>query len=96
MPENTVPEYKVRFNFIKYLYVFLEHRYGHLTLINWATINLSGDNCGEASCKLWGCKLALEMFHLTEEDLIDELDGVITVGEFYERAAVEGSHIVFV
>lgn len=46
--------------------------------------------------KLWGCKLALEMFHLTKEDLIDDLDGVITVGEFYERAAVDGSHIVFV
>ncbi len=46
--------------------------------------------------KLWGCKLALEMFHLTADDLIEDLDGVITVGEFYERAAVDGSHIVFI
>ncbi|MEZ5002626.1 MAG: DsrE/DsrF/DrsH-like family protein [Chitinophagales bacterium] len=46
--------------------------------------------------KLWGCKLAVEMFHLKREDLIDDLDGVITVGEFYERANADGSHIVFV
>ncbi|MEZ5007621.1 MAG: DsrE/DsrF/DrsH-like family protein [Chitinophagales bacterium] len=46
--------------------------------------------------KLWGCKLAVEMFHLKREDLIEDLDGIITVGEFYERANTEGSHIVFV
>lgn len=46
--------------------------------------------------KLWGCKLAVEMFKLEREDLYDDLDGVITIGEFYDRANVEDSHIVFI
>lgn len=31
--------------------------------------------------KLWACKLAMDMFHYKEEDLIEELDGVLTVGD---------------
>lgn len=46
--------------------------------------------------KIWACKLAMEMFELQEKDLIDELDGVLTVGDFYERAAGEGSQILFI
>lgn len=46
--------------------------------------------------KLWACKLAIEMFDLKEEDLIDELDGILTIGDFYERAAGEGSQIIFI
>lgn len=46
--------------------------------------------------KLWACKLAMDMFKLTEEDLYEDIEGVLTIGEFYERADVEGSHIVFV
>lgn len=46
--------------------------------------------------KLWACKLAMDMFHLEEKDLIDELDGVLTVGDFYERAAGEGTHLMFI
>lgn len=46
--------------------------------------------------KLWACKLAMEMFHLKKEDLFDDLDGVLTVGEFYNHADGEGSHIIFV
>ena len=42
------------------------------------------------------CKLALDMFHLKEEDLIDELDGVITIGDFYNRANEEGTHLLFI
>jgi peroxiredoxin family protein len=46
--------------------------------------------------KLWACKLAMEMFHLKKEDLFEDLDGVLTVGEFYEHADGQGSHIIFV
>ncbi len=46
--------------------------------------------------KLWACKLAMEMFNLTEEDLIDDVDGVLTVGDFYERAEGERTHMVFI
>lgn len=49
-----------------------------------------------AGCKMWACKLAMDMFHLEEKDLIDELDGVLTVGGFYDRAAGEGSHLMFI
>ena len=45
--------------------------------------------------KLWGCKLAMDMFHIKEEDLIEQVDGVLTVGDFYNRAE-EGTQILFV
>ena len=50
----------------------------------------------DSGCKLWGCKLAIDMFHLSEEDLIDDLDGVLTIGDFYNRANGEGTQIVFI
>lgn len=46
--------------------------------------------------KLWGCKLAVDMFHLKEEDLIEDMDGILTVGDFYNRADQEGTQIVFI
>lgn len=50
----------------------------------------------DSGCKLWGCKLAIDMFHLKEEDLIDELDGILTIGDFYNRANEEGTHLLFI
>lgn len=49
-----------------------------------------------SGCKMWACKLAMDMFHLTEKDLIDDIDGVLTVGDFYARAEGEGSHLMFI
>ncbi len=46
--------------------------------------------------KLWACKLAVEMFHLDRADLIDDLDGILTVGEFYERIDTDNTHVVFI
>ena len=46
--------------------------------------------------KLWACKLAMEMFHLTQEDLFDGLNGVLTVGDFYKRGSGEGMHMLFI
>ena len=46
--------------------------------------------------KLWGCKLAMDMFKIKEEDLGNDLDGVLTVGGFYERAEGEGTHLLFI
>lgn len=46
--------------------------------------------------KLWACKLAMDMFHIKKEDLIDDLDGVLTVGSFYQRAEDEGTHLLFI
>lgn len=49
-----------------------------------------------SGAKLWACKLAMDMFHLEKEDLIDEIDDVITVGDFYEKAAGENTHLLFI
>ena len=45
--------------------------------------------------KLWACKLAMEMFHYKKEDMIDDLDGVITVGDFYKQGSGLGTHMLF-
>ncbi len=50
----------------------------------------------DSGVNLWACKLAVEMFHLKEEDLIDELDGILTIGDFYNRANQEGTHMLFI
>ncbi len=49
-----------------------------------------------AGTKLWACKLAMDMFKIKKEDLIDDLDGVLTVGDFYERADGERTHMLFI
>lgn len=46
--------------------------------------------------KLWACKLAFDMFHLKEEDLIDEIDGILTIGDFYNQADQEGTQMLFI
>lgn len=46
--------------------------------------------------KLWGCKLAVDMFHLKDEDLIDDLDGILTIGDFYNKADQDGTQILFI
>ena len=45
--------------------------------------------------KIYACKLAMDMFKLKREDLWDRVDGVLTVGQFYEESAGDGSHILF-
>lgn len=44
---------------------------------------------------LWACKLAVDMFKLNKEDLSEHVQGIITVGEFYEKAGGENSQIIF-
>lgn len=46
--------------------------------------------------KMWACRLAMDMFHLKQEDLIEDLEGVLTVGDFYNRAHGEGTHLMFI
>ena len=46
--------------------------------------------------KLWACKLAMDMFHYQREDLIDDLDGVLTVGDFYKQGSGLGTHMLFI
>ncbi len=47
----------------------------------------------DAGGELYGCKATVDMFHLKKEDFFEGVDGVISVGEFYEKAA--GGQIIF-
>lgn len=49
-----------------------------------------------SGCRLWACKLAMDMFKLKREDLVDEVEGVLTVGHFYGRASGEHTHLLFI
>ena len=46
--------------------------------------------------EIYGCKLAVDMFKIDESEFIDDLAGVITVGDMYALAEGEGSQIIFV
>jgi len=47
----------------------------------------------DAGAELYACKLAMDMFHLESEDLIDRVKDVLTVGEFYEKT--DDAKIIF-
>jgi peroxiredoxin family protein len=47
----------------------------------------------DSGAHLFACKATVDMFGLTLDDFIPQVEGIITVGEFYERAA--GAEIVF-
>ena len=49
--------------------------------------------CADSGVRLFACKASVDMFHLTKDDFIEQLDDIITVGEFYELAA--GGQIIF-
>ena len=47
----------------------------------------------DSGARLYACKASVDMFDLTRESFIDELEGIIPVGEFYGLAA--GGQIIF-
>ena len=49
--------------------------------------------CADSGVGIYACKATVDMFGLTMDDFVPQVDGVITVGEFYERAG--GGEIVF-
>ena len=49
----------------------------------------------ESGGRLYACHASVEMFDLEEDDFVPEVDGILTVGEFYERAADPSTQIVF-
>lgn len=46
-----------------------------------------------SGAKIYACRAAMDMFHFTEDDLIDDVEAILTVGEFYELSA--GAQIIF-
>ena len=47
----------------------------------------------DSGAGLYACKATVDMFRLGEHDFVEQVDGVITVGEFYALAA--GGEIIF-
>ena len=47
----------------------------------------------DAGGELYACKATVDMFHLKKSDFCGEVDDVISVGQFYEKAA--GGQIIF-
>ncbi|RUA06303.1 MAG: hypothetical protein DSY82_09810 [Flavobacteriia bacterium] len=45
--------------------------------------------------KVYACKLAVDMFKLRKEDLWDDVDGILTIGEFYELCDGDRTQIIF-
>ncbi len=47
----------------------------------------------DAGGELYACKATVDMFHLKESDFCKQIDGIISVGEFYEISA--GAQVIF-
>ncbi len=47
----------------------------------------------DSSGEIYACKAAMDMFKFKPEDLCDDVDGILTVGDFYEKSA--GAQIIF-
>jgi len=47
----------------------------------------------DSGANLWACKASVDMFDLSEDDFVPQVDGILTVGEFYGLAA--GGQIIF-
>jgi peroxiredoxin family protein len=47
----------------------------------------------DSGVQLYACKASVDMFGLTMEDFVPEVEDIIGVGEFYEKAA--GGQIIF-
>ena len=43
---------------------------------------------------LWACRMSADMQHLTEEDLYDEVEGIISAADFIELT--KGAQVVFI
>lgn len=48
----------------------------------------------DAGAGLYACKMSVDMMHLDEEDLVDEVDAVVGAMEFLEMA--DGAQIIFI
>jgi len=49
---------------------------------------------GDSGAHLYACRMAMDMFKLTEEDLVPQVEGVLTVVDFFDKAA--GSKLIFI
>jgi len=47
----------------------------------------------DTGCGMYACKASVDLFKMGKEDFIEQVEDIITVGEFYDIAA--GGHIIF-
>jgi peroxiredoxin family protein len=47
----------------------------------------------DSGARLYACKATVDMFDLTMEDFVPQVEEIISVGEFYEKAA--GGQVIF-
>ena len=43
---------------------------------------------------LWACRMSADMMHLTEDDLYDDVEGIINAADFIEKA--DGAQLLFI
>jgi peroxiredoxin family protein len=48
---------------------------------------------GDTGCGMYACKASVDMFDLTKDDFVEQVQDIITVGDFYDLAA--GGQIIF-
>ena len=48
---------------------------------------------GDTGAGMYACKASVDMFGFTKDDFVDQVQDIITVGEFYQKAA--GGQIIF-
>lgn len=48
---------------------------------------------GDSGARLYACKATVDMFGLTMDDFVPQVEEIISVGEFYEKSA--GGQIIF-
>jgi peroxiredoxin family protein len=48
---------------------------------------------GDTGAGMYACKASVDMFGFSKDDFVDQIEEIITVGEFYEKAA--GGQIIF-
>ncbi len=48
---------------------------------------------GDTGCGMYACKASVDMFDLTKDDFVEQVQDIITVGDFYDMAA--GGQIIF-
>jgi peroxiredoxin family protein len=68
----------------------LEKKMGHLDI---PPIPELIQMISDSGAGLYACQASVDLFGLTRDDFVEQVDDIITVGEFYDRAA--GGQIIF-
>ena len=48
---------------------------------------------GDTGCGMYACKASVDMFGMSKDDFVEQVQDIITVGDFYDMAA--GGQIIF-